>query len=576
MDQTTRRFLFKVLSDPKTPASIKKRIATKHQANPEFPKLIKDIGADKESWYVMMQRKAQKQNKINKAKERAAMSTKAYGAGTSGKTVNSDELSEAAGDKQLMKARVLYAQTYMKHAKTVGKSKQAQEMAYAAVEKKHGPDVVAMLKKYHASNQKMDEAADKLFGARKLYAKTYMKNAKTAMASKQAKQTAYDTVEKQYGPDMLAALKKHHNSAMDEGYVKASNKKKKNVFVRMLAKDDSSAYASSWKAQKAAAQKAGRAKLKGAEQVQEVSTDLLTRASVAAGKKRDAAIEVSYPNKPDWKEHDKRNKQVRKFLDAIRKKTPKRPEYIPPNEDPYGYGRMNAYHMDEETKIGTVSAEHMKGPSADKPHGVIVKVFKEFKNRGDSGWVTHHVKAFKKKEQAQAYIERVQKNGPMKESVQIDELDKETLRSYVSKAKNERLYQDVPFSKKYPRGSRKYKNRETGEQRALAKIHTKPIVTAEASVQQLLAYQKIRQRMLSLKNAELIARTQMMNIAEPLTEKKSDKYIDMVLEKARSKVKKTQIVNLDPKLETKHSPGASQITDHAAEGSEGANVKVET
>lgn len=508
MDQTTRRFLFKVLSDPKTPASIKKRIATKHQANPEFPKLIKDIGADKESWYVMMQRKAQKQNKINKAKERAAMSTKAYGAGTSGKTVNSDELSEAAGDKQLMKARVLYAQTYMKHAKTVGKSKQAQEMAYAAVEKKHGPDVVAMLKKYHASNQKMDEAADKLFGARKLYAKTYMKNAKTAMASKQAKQTAYDTVEKQYGPDMLAALKKHHNSAMDEGYVKASNKKKKNVFVRMLAKDDSSAYASSWKAQKAAAQKAGRAKLKGAEQVQEVSTDLLTRATVAAGKKRDAAINVSYPNKPDWKEHDKRNKQVSKFLNVIRKKTPKRPPYVPPYEDPYGYGRKNAYHMDE--------------------------------------------------------------------SVQINELDKETLRSYVSKAKNERLYQDVPFSKKYPRGSRKYKNRETGEQRALAKIHTKPIVTAEASVQQLLAYQKIRQRMLSLKNAELIARTQMMNIAEPLTEKKSDKYIDMVLEKARSKVKKTQIVNLDPKLETKHSPGASQITDHAAEGSEGANVKVET
>lgn len=49
-------------------------------------------------------------------------------------------------------ARKLYADTYMKHGKTVSKSKEAVDKAYKAVEIKFGTDTVKKLKAYHKAN----------------------------------------------------------------------------------------------------------------------------------------------------------------------------------------------------------------------------------------------------------------------------------------------------------------------------------------------------------------------------------------------------------------------------------------
>lgn len=49
--------------------------------------------------------------------------------------------------------RSLYAQTYAKHGKTAAQSKAAQELAYKAVEKKHGPEMRRKLSDYHTKNQ---------------------------------------------------------------------------------------------------------------------------------------------------------------------------------------------------------------------------------------------------------------------------------------------------------------------------------------------------------------------------------------------------------------------------------------
>ena len=49
--------------------------------------------------------------------------------------------------------RSLYAQTYAKHGKTVAQSKTARELAYRAVEKKHGSAMRKKLSDYHAKNR---------------------------------------------------------------------------------------------------------------------------------------------------------------------------------------------------------------------------------------------------------------------------------------------------------------------------------------------------------------------------------------------------------------------------------------
>jgi hypothetical protein len=49
-------------------------------------------------------------------------------------------------------ARKLYAQTYMKHGKTIGQSKSAETKAYEAVHKKHGEDVLKKLQAFHKKN----------------------------------------------------------------------------------------------------------------------------------------------------------------------------------------------------------------------------------------------------------------------------------------------------------------------------------------------------------------------------------------------------------------------------------------
>lgn len=51
-----------------------------------------------------------------------------------------------------MAARALYAQTYAKHGKTASKSSEAKQKAYDAVEKKHGSKVLAQLKAHHEKN----------------------------------------------------------------------------------------------------------------------------------------------------------------------------------------------------------------------------------------------------------------------------------------------------------------------------------------------------------------------------------------------------------------------------------------
>ena len=62
-----------------------------------------------------------------------------------------EELDESADPD--IKHRSLYAQTYMKHAKTVHGRKDAQEKAYAAVEKKHGKEAREALAAFHKKNQ---------------------------------------------------------------------------------------------------------------------------------------------------------------------------------------------------------------------------------------------------------------------------------------------------------------------------------------------------------------------------------------------------------------------------------------
>ena len=52
-----------------------------------------------------------------------------------------------------MSHRTLYAQTYAKHGGTIGKAKAAGELAYRAVEKKHGKDAADSLRTYHTNNQ---------------------------------------------------------------------------------------------------------------------------------------------------------------------------------------------------------------------------------------------------------------------------------------------------------------------------------------------------------------------------------------------------------------------------------------
>jgi len=75
-------------------------------------------------------------------------------------------------------------------------------------------------KKREMSSSLVSESCDVPFGARKLYAKTYMKNGKTLSKSKEAKKTAYDTVQKKYGDNVLGQLKKYHkiNRNMDEEF----------------------------------------------------------------------------------------------------------------------------------------------------------------------------------------------------------------------------------------------------------------------------------------------------------------------------------------------------------------------
>lgn len=47
---------------------------------------------------------------------------------------------------------------------------------------------------------------------RALYASSYAKQAKTASAAKYAKELAYKTVEKKYGPEMRDLLKRFHDA----------------------------------------------------------------------------------------------------------------------------------------------------------------------------------------------------------------------------------------------------------------------------------------------------------------------------------------------------------------------------
>lgn len=60
-------------------------------------------------------------------------------------------------------ARKLYAQTYMKHGKTISQSKAAVEKAYNAVGEKYGKEVLDQLKKYHEKNLQMEGYDDEEF-----------------------------------------------------------------------------------------------------------------------------------------------------------------------------------------------------------------------------------------------------------------------------------------------------------------------------------------------------------------------------------------------------------------------------
>jgi len=66
---------------------------------------------------------------------------------------------------------------------------------------------------------KLNEETVLPFAARELYAKTYAKNTKTVLDSKSAREIAYAAVKRQFGDDVLAALKRHHDSnEMNEAY----------------------------------------------------------------------------------------------------------------------------------------------------------------------------------------------------------------------------------------------------------------------------------------------------------------------------------------------------------------------
>lgn len=66
-----------------------------------------------------------------------------------------------------MAARALYAQTYAKHGKTASKSSEAKQKAYDAVEKKHGAKVLAQLKAHHESNMKEEAELDEMKSSEK-------------------------------------------------------------------------------------------------------------------------------------------------------------------------------------------------------------------------------------------------------------------------------------------------------------------------------------------------------------------------------------------------------------------------
>ena len=69
------------------------------------------------------------------------------------KTVENKTLDNMKEDAPPIHVRSLYAQTYAKHGKTASQSKAAQELAYRAVEKKHGPEMRKKLSDYHNKNQ---------------------------------------------------------------------------------------------------------------------------------------------------------------------------------------------------------------------------------------------------------------------------------------------------------------------------------------------------------------------------------------------------------------------------------------
>lgn len=73
----------------------------------------------------------------------------AYGNPAAGKSVKEESELE---EEVPIAARALYAQTYAKHGKTASKSSEAKQKAYDAVEKKHGTKVLAQLKAHHEKN----------------------------------------------------------------------------------------------------------------------------------------------------------------------------------------------------------------------------------------------------------------------------------------------------------------------------------------------------------------------------------------------------------------------------------------
>ena len=92
--------------------------------------------------------------KIKQKKELVQKRQKAMGNPSAGISVK-EEVEQITED--LMKARQLYAQTYAKNAKTILQSKDAKQKAYDAVEKKHGSSVLAQLKVHHSANEEVNQ-----------------------------------------------------------------------------------------------------------------------------------------------------------------------------------------------------------------------------------------------------------------------------------------------------------------------------------------------------------------------------------------------------------------------------------